>query len=101
MRKARPRQTVLPPDLWPEADRETWNAAAAKESVLRGGGLASHLASRTIEDLTRRYAYFLGFLHRIGDLAKDDLPGTSDDLRSPARYRGHGVPVAHQNQRAR
>ena len=86
MRKARPRQTALLPDLWPPADREAWKVATAKGSVLRGGGLASHLASRTIEDLTRRYAYFLGFLHRIGDLAKDDLPGTSVTVENMEAY---------------
>jgi integrase len=77
MRKARPRQTALPPDLWPPADREAWKVATAKGSVLRGGGLASHVASRTIEDLTRRYAYFLGFALSTKRMVENGPPAAS------------------------
>ena len=47
---------------WPHADRETWRAAQATAGVLDDGGMVSHLSARTLQDLTRRYSYFLSFL---------------------------------------
>ena len=60
--EARPLKRRSPVTEWPQADRETWRAAQATAGVLDDGGVVSHLSARTLEDLTRRYAYFLSFL---------------------------------------
>jgi hypothetical protein len=60
--RRQPTQKALPLTDWPRADREAWLAAQAKAGVLDDGGMASHLSACTLEDLTRRYAYFLCFL---------------------------------------
>ena len=57
-----PTQKALPLPDWPRADRQAWLAAQAKAGVLDDGGMISHLSAQTLEDLTRRYAYFLSFL---------------------------------------
>ena len=61
-RRSPPTQKALPLPEWSQDDRETWRAAQAKAGVLDEGGVVSHLRPRTLEDLTRRYAYFLYFL---------------------------------------
>ena len=73
-RRNPPCQKALPLSEWPRADRETWAAAQATAGILDDGGVASHLGAQTLEDLTRRYAYFLSFLVRQGRL----------DLQAPA-----------------
>ena len=67
-RRRAPTQTALPVPDWPQADRETWQAAQAKAGLLEDSGVASHLGKETRPDLTRRYAYFLSFLARQGKL---------------------------------
>jgi hypothetical protein len=57
-----PTQEALPLTDWPHADREAWLTAQASAGVLDDGGMFSHLSACTLEDLTRRYAYFLSFL---------------------------------------
>ena len=56
--------------LWtgqmPTAKRGTLRKQAA--GVFDDGGIVSHLSTRTREDLTRRYAYFLSFLAHRGRL---------------------------------
>jgi hypothetical protein len=57
-----PAQKALPLTDWPQADRKAWIAAQERADVLDDGGMVSHLSPCTLEDLTRRYAYFLDFL---------------------------------------
>ena len=59
-------------DLWPEADRNAWNAACRPAARLKPGGAAGHLKSVTREDHARHYGCFLDFLHRRGLLQSDE-----------------------------
>ena len=72
-----PVQRALPPSDWPRADRETWRAAQTGAGILEEGGPASHMAARTRDDLTRRYAYYLHFLLDRGRLDHDGHPAAS------------------------
>lgn len=70
--KLNPRKgRVLPLHLWPQADRNAWNAACRPASRLKPGGHASHLRPVTREDHAEQYGYFLGFLERHGLLELD------------------------------
>ena len=69
-RRSPPTQKALPLPEWPQDDREAWRAAQANAGVLDEGGVVSHLKPRTLEDLTRRYAYFLSFLVGGGKLTQ-------------------------------
>jgi integrase len=55
---------ALPLHLWPQADRNAWNAACQPASRLKPGGRAGHLRPVTREDHAEQYGYFLGFLDR-------------------------------------
>jgi len=61
----------LPLDLWPEADRDAWNAACQPAARLNRGGLAGHLKPVTRDDHARHYGCFLDFLDRHGLLRPD------------------------------
>jgi site-specific recombinase XerD len=61
----------LPLELWPEADRNAWNAACRPAARLKGGGAAAHLKPVTRDDLAQRYGYFLDFLDRRGLLQSE------------------------------
>ena len=65
-RRRPPTQKALPLPEWSRDDRETWRTAQTKAGVLDEGGVASHLRPRTLDDLTRRYSYFLYFLVGAG-----------------------------------
>jgi integrase len=54
----------LPIALWPNADRKAWLAACQPSQRLKRGGTGSHLKPITLDDLKRRYGYFLDFLDR-------------------------------------
>jgi site-specific recombinase XerD len=62
----------LPIEFWPEADRRAWRAACQPSQRLKRGGAGSHMKAITLDDLARRYGYFLDFMSRQGllDLAK-------------------------------
>ena len=62
----------LPIELWPEADRTTWISACQPSQRLKRGGAASHMKAITLDDLARRYGYFLDCMDRRGllDLEK-------------------------------
>jgi site-specific recombinase XerD len=62
----------LPLELWPEADRNAWNAACQPAARLRPGGAAGHLKPVTREDHARHYGCFLDFLDRHGLLKSDE-----------------------------
>jgi integrase len=61
----------LPLDLWPEADRNAWNAACQPDARLQRGGLAGHLKPVTRQVHERHYGNFLGCLDRNGLLRRE------------------------------
>ena len=69
-RRSPPTQKALPLPEWPQDDREAWLAAQARAGVLDEGGIVSDLRRRTLDDLTRRYSYFLSFLVGGGTLSQ-------------------------------
>jgi integrase len=73
-RKAKVRS--LPIDLWPEADRKAWMSACQPSERLKRGGAGSHLKSITLNDLARRYGYFLDCMNRRGLLDPTKAAGT-------------------------
>lgn len=54
----------LPLALWPEADRNGWNAACRPAARLNPGGAAGHLKPVTRSDHAWHYGCFLGFIDR-------------------------------------
>src|ERR1700686_153072 len=56
----------LPIEFWPEADRKAWLSACQPSQRLKRGGAGSHMKSITLNDLSRRYGYFLDCLKRRG-----------------------------------
>lgn len=52
--------------LWPEADRKAWFIACQPSQRLTRGGAGGHMKAITLDDLARRYGYFLDFLNRRG-----------------------------------
>jgi integrase/recombinase XerD len=84
-----PVQKALPLEQWPMADREGWLAAQIDAGPLEDGGLASHLAPRTRDDLTKRYAYYLDFLATRGRLEHDRPAAacvTDDNIMDYVRF---------------
>lgn len=71
---------------WPAADREAWTAACRPSERLRRGGAGSHMKPITLNDLARRYGYFLDFLERQGLL---DLKAGAGVLVTPASVNGY------------
>jgi integrase len=71
VRPANGKMRSLPLDLWPEADRNAWNAACRPAARLKPGGAAGHLKPVTREDHARHYGCFLNFLHWRGLLQSD------------------------------
>src|SRR5271166_5185881 len=61
----------MPPEAWPEADRNAWRAACEPAARLKRGGAAGHLRpdSRAVHE--RHCGNFLGFLDRNGLLRRD------------------------------
>jgi integrase len=72
IRRAKGKLLSLPPDLWPDADRDAWNTACRPAARLRPGGAAGHLKPVTRDDLARRYGSFLSFLDRHGLLRSEE-----------------------------
>ena len=56
----------LPIEFWPEADRKAWISACQPSQRLKRGGAGSHMKPITLDDLARRYGYFLDFMNRRG-----------------------------------
>jgi hypothetical protein len=65
----------LPIELWPEADRKAWIAACKPSQRLKRGGAGSHLKPITLNDLSRRYGYFLDCMYRRGLLDPNKATG--------------------------
>src|SRR5438132_9185239 len=64
----------LPIEFWPEADRRAWMSACQPSQRLKRGGSGSHMKPITLNDLARRYGYFLDCMNRRGLL---DLNGAA------------------------
>lgn len=56
----------LPIEFWPEADRKAWLSACQPSQRLKRGGAGSHMKAITLDDLARRYGYFLDCMDRRG-----------------------------------
>jgi len=77
---------TLPPDLWPEADRNTWVAACQPGARLKRGGAAGHLKPVTREVHERHYGNFLRFLDRNGLLRRDAQAAANVTLENVEAY---------------
>jgi integrase len=77
VRPAKGKVRSLPLSLWPEADRNAWNAACRPDARLQRGGLAGHLKPVTRDDHARQYGCFLDFLDR-GGLLRSDGPAAAN-----------------------
>jgi site-specific recombinase XerD len=76
----------LPKELWPLADRTTWEAACRPGVRLTRGGAASHMRSVTQNDLAQRYGYFLDFLSRSGQLDPQAEAGAHVTVQNVEQY---------------
>jgi integrase len=65
----------LPIEFWPEADRKAWVAACQPSQRLKRGGAGSHMKPITLNDLARRYGYFLDCMNRRGLLDPNKAAG--------------------------
>ena len=65
----------LPIEFWPEADRKAWIAACQPSQRLKRGGAGSHMKPITLDDLARRYGYFLDCMNRRGLLDPNKAAG--------------------------
>ena len=65
----------LPIEFWPEADRKAWIAACQPSQRLKRGGAGSHMKPITLDDLARRYGYFLDCMNRQGLLDLNKAAG--------------------------
>ena len=81
-----PQQTVssikakiqsLPIEFWPEADRKAWTSACQPSQRLKRGGAGSHMKTITLNDLARRYGYFLDCINRRGLLDPNKAAGAN------------------------
>ena len=67
----------LPIELWPEADRKAWIAVCRPSQRLKRGGAGGHLKMITLNDLSRRYGYFLDCMDRQGLLDSNKAAGAT------------------------
>src|SRR4051812_37065112 len=65
----------LPIEFWPEADRNAWSSACQPSQRLNRGGAGSHMKQITLDDLARRYGYFLDCMNRRGLLDPNRTAG--------------------------
>src|SRR5262245_17957087 len=86
LRRATGKLLSLPLDLWPNADRNAWNAACRPAARLRPGGAAGHLKPVTRDDLARRYGSFLCFLDRRGLLRSEESAADNVTLDNVVAY---------------
>lgn len=66
----------LPIEFWPESDRQAWISASRPSQRLNRGGAGSHMKPITLNDLGRRYGYFLDCMNRRGLLNPTKAAGT-------------------------
>ena len=76
----------LPIEFWPEADRKAWLSACQASRRLKRGGAGSHMKSITLNDLSRRYGYFLDFMDRRGLLDLNKAPSAHVTPENVAAY---------------
>ena len=65
----------LPIGSWPEADRNAWSSACQPSQRLKRGGAGSPMKQITLDDLARRYGYFLDCMNRRGLLDPNRTAG--------------------------
>ena len=89
LRSTKGKVRSLPLALWPEADRNAWNAACRPAARLNPGGAAGHLKPVTRDDHARHYGCFLDFLDRRGLLRSEAQAASACDVRERRRlHRG-------------
>jgi integrase len=76
----------LPIELWPESDRKAWISASRPSRRLKRGGAGSHMKAITLDDLARRYGYFLDFMNRRGLLDPNRTAGSHVTLENVDAY---------------
>jgi integrase len=76
----------LPIEFWPEADRKAWLSACRPSQRLNRGGTGSHMKVITLDDLARRYGYFLDFMSRQGSLDPDNAAGAHVTAENVGAY---------------
>jgi integrase len=84
--KSKAKVRSLPIELWPEADRKAWLSACRPSERLKRGGAGSHMKPITLNDLTRRYGYFLDSMNRRGLLDPTKAAGTHVTPENVAAY---------------
>jgi site-specific recombinase XerD len=67
----------LPIEFWPESDRKAWISASRPSQRLNRGGAGSHMKAITLEDIARRYGYFLDCMNRRGLLDPTKTAGAN------------------------
>jgi site-specific recombinase XerD len=67
----------LPITLWPDEDRKAWILARRPSQRLKRGGAGSHMKPITLDDLERRYGYFLDCMNRRGMLDPSQAAGAN------------------------
>src|SRR6516162_7776487 len=83
-KRSRPRS--LPFEAWSSADRAAWTAACHPSQRLKRGGAGAHLKEITLDDLKRRYGYFLDFLNRSGLLDRTSVAAGQVTPENVDRY---------------
>ena len=66
-----PKARSLPTECWPADDQKAWVAARRPSERLSRGGTGGHMKPITLDDIERRYGYFLDHLERCGELDPD------------------------------
>ena len=76
----------LPIEFWPASDRNAWISASRPSQRLKRGGAGSHMKPVTLNDLERRYGYFLDCMNRRGLLDTAKAAGTHVTPENVATY---------------
>jgi site-specific recombinase XerD len=76
----------LPIEFWPEADRNAFLSACQPSHRLKRGGAGSHMKAITLDDLRRRYGYFLDCMNRRGLLDQNKAAGSHVTPENVAAY---------------
>jgi integrase len=76
----------LPIEFWPESDRKAWISASRPSQRLNRGGAGSHMKAITLDDLARRYGYFLDCMNRRGLLDQNKAAGSHVTPENVAAY---------------
>jgi hypothetical protein len=78
----------LPINQWSAADRDAWGSVCRPSHRLARGGAGAHMKPITLDDLARRYGYFLDFLERSGLLDRNAAVASQVTPENVAGYVG-------------